>query len=58
MGNVADIKSLRERAAECRALASVAQNAQARDDFLHAARIYEAIAAQAEALARRLDSEA
>ncbi len=58
MDNLPDIKRLRERAAECRALADAAQNEHARNTLIHAAQMYEAIAAQTEVLARRPDSEA
>ena len=50
MDNVADFKTLRARAEECRALAQMVGNAQAREGFLHAAQMYEAAAAHSEAL--------
>jgi hypothetical protein len=50
MDNVTKIERLRERAAECLALAN--ENEPIRDDYLHAAQMCEATAAQA-ALARR-----
>ena len=58
MDNLPDVKTLRGRAAFCRALADMGQNEQARNRLMHAAEMYEATAAQAEALGRRDDSEA
>ena len=52
MDNLADVKTLRDRAAECRALAQMMQNERARETYLHAAEMYETIAAQKEVLAR------
>jgi hypothetical protein len=41
MDNVADAKTLRDRAEECRALADMVRHKQVRDDYLHAAEMYE-----------------
>jgi hypothetical protein len=51
MDNVAHAIDLRERAEECRVLAEIAWDGQARASYLHAAKMYEALAAQIEARA-------
>jgi len=51
------VKRLRDRAAECRAFADVVQNEPARDQYLHAAEMYETTAAQLEALETRPNGE-
>ena len=50
MNDVADFKTLRARAEQCRALAQMVGNAQARENFLSAAQMYEATAAHSQAL--------
>jgi hypothetical protein len=49
--DVADAIDLRERAEECRVLAEIAWDRRARAGYLHAAKMYEAMAAQIEARA-------
>jgi hypothetical protein len=46
-----DAIDLRERAEECRVLGEIAWDGQARASYLHAAKMYEAMAAQIEARA-------
>jgi hypothetical protein len=53
MDNFGEIKNLRGRAEECRVLAEIAWDWQARASYLHAAEMYEAMAAQIEAQASR-----
>ena len=53
MENFGDIKNLRGRAEECRVLAEIAWDGQARASYLHSAEIYDEMAAQIEARARR-----
>ena len=58
MDNFATAERLRGRAAACRALADMAGDEEARNEYLHAAELYEDIATQLEVGARQSEGGA